>query len=345
MRATYSDRCYQARVIRVERRLDFCVKSLFWLGNVLGIPASFDLRAMIRKVDLEGSASLYYPPEVQRKSEGGVRIILTPKPDLMVVQGKIHDLLMRTFDRHPNTFGYMGGSCLDVAQRHVDYPSTLKFDVQDAFFQVAMKNVRYAIRGSRYIPDQQGFSGSVSYWIAKLCTYYPPPDIIRLRYPEVNSFLPQGAPTSPVLFHLACRSLDEKLTRVAERVGGVVSRYADNYYFSIPSPHASKKLEQMVVGDAMKRGFPIHKVRRVHQGELCRILGYNLKDGGITNTRDFNRNLRGALYVLQTKLDRGLEWHEAYARVRGYMGVAVNTPDNLREVYEYCKGKIVSLSS
>lgn len=84
-------------------------------------------------------------------------------------------------------------------------------------------------------------------------------------------------------------------------------------------------------------------MRRVNQGELCRILGYNLNDGRITNTRDFQRSLRGALYVLRTRLERGLEWEEAHARVRGFMGVAVNVSADLRETYESCINRIEEL--
>jgi hypothetical protein len=332
---------HRHRIQGVERRLESCKMSFFWLGHALGLQTSFDLGGMLRRIGAEGSAFLYNEPRLIEKSEGGTRTIITPNSELMLVQKRINRLLLRTFKRHPNTFGYTGGSCYDVASRHVNYPSTLKFDVQDAFTQISFADLKCAITGNRL--QGSGFSRSIAHWVAQLCIYNPPPPADRDGRHRMRSFLPQGAPTSPLCFHLACKPLDEKLTRVAERVGGIVSRYADNYYFSMPNSRFPTKLERMIVCDAQKRGFPIHKVRRVNQGELCRILGYNLSGGRITNTRDFNRNLRGALYVLRTRLERGLEWHDAYARVRGFMGVSVNLPEGLRETYEYCASRIAGL--
>lgn len=335
-----------AREEEVAKRIREYWMSFRWLARALRLPQDFDLSGMVKRADFHGSASFYQAIHLTKKANGSPRIIIPPKPALKKVQKRIHRLLMRTFPRPEHSFGYRGGTCLEVAQRHVDWPSTLKFDVRDAFFQVSWTKVRSAIKRPRYNeldqPQPPGFSGPVAHWIAKLCTYSPPPqevyDLIpHSGYWRASSFLPQGAPTSSVLFDLACAKLDAKLLRLAERVGGRMSRYADNYYFSMPTPEISEKLERIIVCEAEKHGFPVHKVRRVSQGELCKILGYNLVNGRITNTRDFNRNLRGALHVLETRLERGLEWEEAYRRVQGFMSFAVNTPQNLLETWAHCQ--------
>lgn len=334
----------QDRIKKSRRRIDYRKKSFFWLGHKLELPHWLNLSEMLQRIDVEGSAYLYKEPQIIPKPEGGTRTILSPQADLKLVQTRINRLLLKTFPRRPETFGYMGGSCLELAQRHLGMASTLKFDIKDAFFQVPWTNVRKSVKGFRGIAP--GFSGSVSHWIAKLCTYSPTPEHIRNQFGlwrGATSFLPQGAPTSPICFHLACGPLDDEMTKLAKRFGGVWSRYADNYYFSMPTPQISNKLEEIVVCEARTKGFKIHKVRRVKQGELCRILGYNLLDGRIANTRDFNRNFRGALYVLRTKLDRGLDYRDAYSRVKGFMGMAINVPENLRLEYDYCKNKIETI--
>ncbi len=332
------------RVKKSRQRIDNQKKSFFWLGHRLGLPTWLNLSEMLQRIDVEGSAYLYHQPQVIPKPEGGVRIIISPQADLKLVQTRINQLLLKTFPRQPETFGYMGGSCLELAQRHLGATSTLKFDIKDAFFQVPWTSVRKSIRGFRGVTP--GFSCSISHWIAKLCTYSPVPKDIKKQvglWRGASSFLPQGAPTSPICFHLACGPLDKEMTKLAKRVGGVWSRYADNYYFSMPTRQFSKKLEEIIVCEARIKGFKIHKVRRVNEGELCRILGYNILDGRITNSRDFNRNLRGALYVLRTKLDRGLEYRDAYSRAKGFMGMSVNLPENLRLEYEYCLSRIKSI--
>lgn len=313
--------------------------SLQWLHRALELPIGFDLKGMIRRVEIEGSQFFYNEPRVIKKSGGGMRIIITPKPELMLVQKRINRLLQRTFKRPPNVFGYRGGSCLQVAERHVNWPSTLKFDMKDAFFQISWGKVYGVLLRDSHSKRQAGFGRIVARWIAKLCTYSPPHKLVQEQLEGIIfSFLPQGAPTSSICFDLACRPLDDKLGRVAKRVGGIVSRYADNYYFSMPTSRISPKLRRLIICDAHKCfDFPVHKIQQVDKGQLCRMLGYNLLHGRITNTRDFNRMLRGALHVLKTKLERCLEWREDYARVRGYMGFSINTPPNLLETYKYCK--------
>ena len=343
------------RAWRSDKRFRHCEKSFLWLMNALGLKTSFGLDNMLRQIEVEGSAMFYFPPRVIERPGGGVRIIISPKPEFRLVQRRIHLLLKRTFKRPPHAFGFRGGSCMDLVWRHKNSQSTLKFDIKDAFFKVGYTRVRSSLSSHRRYqlnPSfkwlsgySRGFSGSIAHWIARLCTYAPISKEIAKFLPRgAYSFLPQGAPTSPICFDLACAKLDKKLARIAERIGGVMSRYADNYYFSMPTSEISPKLEAMIICSTRKRyGFPIHKVRTADEGELCRILGYNLTNGQIRNTREFLRKLRGALYVLQTKLDRDLDWEDAYRRVRGFMGFAADLPGNLQKIYEYCESKIASL--
>ncbi len=343
----YREARRRTRIKRTEKRLERCDGSLGWFGKALDLPISFDLAGMIREIEVNGSAGLYDEPKVIQKSHGGERIIITPKPELKRVQRGIHRLLLDVFKRPPISFGFRGGSCYEVAERHQELPSTLKFDIKDAFFQVGWAAVRKSmLRNSPFQRGTQGLSHLVTRWIASLCTYHNPvPLVVRERFPRVTSFLPQGSPASPICFDMACWPLDAKLTHLAERVGGRVTRYADNYFFSMPTSRVSEKLRNIVVYDARRYGFPIHKIRRVAQGEMCRILGYNVYQDRVTNTRDFNRNLRGAIYVLRTRLERDLEWHDAYARVRGFLGFAVNTPEGLLQEYRHCEQLMQERSS
>ncbi len=324
------------RVKREVRRLEDNQKSFFWLAHALGLSRDFDFKSLLLNICIDGSASYYHPPRVIQKTEGGKRVIITPKADLRMVQRRIHQLLMRTFPRDPNTFGFMGGSCQEVAKRHAPYASTLKFDARDAFFQVSWPMVRSSVRSFPIEKGQRspGFFKCVAYWIAKLCTYNVKDS--RPEFQHHTSFLAQGAPTSPICFHLAYRRLDAKLARIAERVGGIYSRYADNYYFSVPTPEISDKLMRIITCDARKH-IPIHKLRRVNQNELCRILGYNVQDGHLSNSKDYRRKLRGALYVLRTRIERGLPYDEAHHRVEGLMQFTINLPPDLQKAYDHCR--------
>ncbi len=332
---------HDRRVRRARTRLDFGMKSLYWLQNRLGLPEGDFAHVILRMAD-EGSAPFYHVPKVIAKPKGGTRIIIAPRPELLQIQTRLNRLLQYTFKRPENVFGYRGGSCLDLAKRHVDWPSTLKFDIKDAFFRIDWLRVRNMLC-SHPVFGEPGFSKNVAHWMAILCVHLSPPAEVYRRFPSISSFLPQGAPTSPICFDLACEDVDRRLAKIARRVGGIVSRFADNYYFSMPTSRFSPKLERMILCDVSSYGrFPVHKVCTVGQGELCRILGYNLVDGHVTNTKAFRRKLRGALHVLKTKLDRGLECREAYSRVKGCMGFAVNLPVQFQETYDYCESKISS---
>jgi hypothetical protein len=240
--------------------------------------------------------------------------------------------------RAVNTSGGLGGSCLETLLPHRGKRSMLCFDFKDAFFHVGENFLMYALQ-------TKGFTWYVSNFICSLCLYSPAEDWIKEKYGTNSTFLPQGGPASPKLFSIACHFFDKRCSRLAERVGGTYSRYADNVYFGMPTEEFPEKIKHALFAEATKAGFVSHKVRVVNHGNLCHALGLNLIGDRIANSRDYKRSLRKALTHLEYTLDHGLSHEDALLRAEGLMSVAVRAtlPANLLDHHKRCREKVDDL--
>lgn len=306
-------------------------KAINWLGKILKHPSS-QLINLVFQIWEQGSAPLYRELEKAEKN-GGTRRIFLPNKHLRKVQNAINLKILAQRVPHVNTFGFSGGgNCRDVAERHKGKGSTLTFDVKNAFFQISHREVELELINA-------GLSCTVAGFVADLSAYRKKSE--GNQHPFLEDFLPPGAPTSPRLFDLCCRKLDHKLTLKAERLGGVYSRYADNVFFSFPGVVFPPNLKKAILKTPVQFGFPIHKVRVVSLGGLCRILGYNVSDEKVANVRRYKRRFRKALHHLEFVLDTGLPHKHALSVVNGLIQFAVreSLPKKLLLDYQRCVGK------
>lgn len=139
--------------------------------------------------------------------------------------------------------------------------------------------------------------------------------------------LPQGAPTSPVLSNLICRSLDRGLVALARRHRMRVSRYADDICFStnqtaLPAGVVASVAGQLLPGDQLtalvrNAGFELNpskfKVRATTDQQLVTGLVVNK---GVGLPRHWRRQLRVLLHLVDRHgVEKAKEIGEQWVRM------------------------------
>jgi len=199
------------------------IASVAALAQLVGVTTD-QLAALMRPGTKPGSAYIEF--EIP-KAKGGTRRIAAPRMALRRVQRKILDEILAKIPMHDACHGFVTGrSTVTNATPHVGAALVLKVDLRDFFPTVHYRRVRGLF-------EFLGYSTDVANALAGLTTYRPVLPDGSVGWPGV---LPQGAPTSPALANLACRRLDQRLAKLAEKVGATYTRYADDLTFSFAKP-------------------------------------------------------------------------------------------------------------
>jgi RNA-directed DNA polymerase len=280
--------------------------SLRHLASRADVPYS-SLRRFIAR---EGVAYRHFPV---RKRAGGVRIISIPEPHLMKVQRWLSKYVLSLVPVHSNSFAfYPGGSIVNCATRHCGAEWLIKLDVSGFFSSISEVQVYRAFRSLQYQP-------LVAFELGRLCTYAPENSPRYLKANWLNwhkdgiefyshrgqGFLPQGAPTSPMLSNLVMRNLDFELTALGGRHGVRYTRYSDDMTFSTRSKSftrsAAKSLIDEVRGRIMSAGLRLNggKTTIVPPGSRKVVLGLLVDGQTPTLSRHFRANLRQHLFYLE----------------------------------------------
>lgn len=160
------------------------------------------------------------------KRNGSPRVIHEPRLRLKVLQEKVLAFLYeRASPAKPCVHGFTRKgtkrSIVTNAKAHCS-PKTqhlLNIDIEDFFPSITFYRVRGVLQKKPFMCSYQ-----VATVLAHLCTF--------------NGILPQGAPTSPFLANLVCRTMDSDLMDLAKRHRATYTRYADDLTFSFSARRA-----------------------------------------------------------------------------------------------------------
>jgi hypothetical protein len=276
-------------------------KQFGWLARELGYkPASDSLQRVLDAISRDDPVYSTYP---KQKRSGGVRKILVPMEPLKEVQRRILDKMLTLYPVSESAFGYSGGSVFDAIKPHLvaGNGSLFSTDIEDAFGSVRFEAVFEALYGLpmydnyEYFREPGYLSWEVAYALCLIVT--------------CDERLPQGAPSSPRLFDMVFKPIDRRLERLARKVKGTYTRFADNIYFSMPQSEFPRIVARAVIrtiheNRSSRRGglmdanrFQCHKTcARPLGGEAIRVLGVNVASGEIHLSRQLKRRIRLSIH-------------------------------------------------
>lgn len=158
-----------------------------------------------------------YKHFVIKKRDGSPRFLAEPRLELKLIQKRILAYLEKqSGTMKPCVHGFVRKRSIKTnALQHCSPKShhLLNLDLQDFFPSITFYRVRGVLQKHPF-----DCSYEVATVFAHLCT--------------LDKTLPQGAPTSPLLANLVCRTMDRDLTDLARRYRATYTRYADDITFS-----------------------------------------------------------------------------------------------------------------
>ncbi|XCN71045.1 MAG: reverse transcriptase domain-containing protein [Candidatus Electrothrix aestuarii] len=155
-----------------------------------------------------------YSERVIPKKRGGERKLLIPCRELKLVQHRLLQVLQVIYQPKRSVRGFTFGECIvSNARDHVGKRYVLNVDLKDFFPSIHFGKVRGMFMSYPY-----SLNDKVATVLAQICS--------------LQTELPQGAPTSPIISNMICAKLDSQLTRLAKKNGCYYTRYADDLTFS-----------------------------------------------------------------------------------------------------------------
>jgi RNA-directed DNA polymerase len=254
----------------------------------------------IFKIPYPALAEIIYPKPPYKlfliaKRNGTARAIAEPRKRLKVLQKRLLEWLeAQAGTPRRCVHGFVRRrSILTNAQTHCSIKTTyvLNLDLENFFPSITFKRIVGVFRGRPF-----NCSVKVAQVLAHLCTF--------------NGTLPQGAPTSPMLANLVCRTMDRDLTDLARAHQAKYTRYADDLTFSftkrrtaLPPNVCSFKSGELTLGDDLKaviakHSFTLNSAKSRLSGRSQRLEVTGLTINKAPNVkRVFVDRIRGALHA------------------------------------------------
>lgn len=251
-----------------------------------GLPVIFEINHLSHRLGLtpEFVAKAINAPEFlyrefsMKKKLGGTRQILVPYPSLHQAQTWVKREILDSLPVSSSAHAYKkGSSIVKNAAVHANKCSVLTIDLRD-FFGTIKKN--WIINTFR----QLGYSPQVAFYLASICCY--------------SGRLPQGAPTSPVLSNLVCRTLDSRLHGLSKSASLSYTRYADDLAFS--GAHIPQRFLRKVTEIVNTCGFETNDIKTKLMNSTNRkvVTGINVTKENLSLTRKYKRELKKEEYFI-----------------------------------------------
>lgn len=281
--------------------------------NHLSVRTSVSLEQLRRYIDRSDTDS--YKKFSIAKRSGGRRFIKVPAPPLHYVQRWIHEHILEPIPAHKASFAFIRKKSIrDCAAQHCGAKWLIKLDIVNFFETVSEIQVFEAINSLGYQP-------LISFELARLCTIASPNHSprrllenwrVKKKYKAITEYdqlllgyLPQGAPSSPLLSNLVMRECDNKISIIAKKYKLKFTRYSDDITLSTRSSKFTRKIAKEVVKEVSqilsKQGYLPHfkKTKIIPTGAKKLVLGLNVDGSMPLLQKEYKDRIRQHLYYLK----------------------------------------------
>ncbi len=231
------DKTIRAYLVFVEKLVSQTLPVIFELNHLaelVGIKTSL-LASLVNR-----SSSFYRDFEIPKR-KGGVRVISTPSPSLLLIQRWISNNILQKIPTHSSVHGFVRGrSIVTNAQQHCGQECLLKMDIADFFPSISIRRVIEIFK-------RCGYPNNVSYYLASICC--------------LRGSLPQGAATSPLLSNIVFKRIDRRLCGLSSKWKITYTRYADDLAFS--GMYIPLKFSSYVSNVIEEEGFKVNPKKTI----------------------------------------------------------------------------------
>lgn len=298
------------KIVQSNRNL-VPIFTLNHLSYLTDIPYIYLRNIIIRKKD-QTSYRIFYIKKRKNKSQIFInnRQICVPEPSLLRVQKYIHHNILKHIPPHHLCFSYSSGSIYDAASLHCGCRWLIKIDIRSFFESISEISVYRVFRNC-------GYPSLLSFELARICTrlgarsfpgkkdrwnIYDPKKYKIINNITELGYLPQGAPTSPILSNLVCYQLDCELEYFARKRKLTYSRYADDLSFSTKeiqfNRSDAKEIISLVFNIVKKFGFSPNytKTTVVPPGAKKIVLGLGVDTEHVKLSNDIKKRIKNHIY-------------------------------------------------
>ncbi|MCA6952793.1 reverse transcriptase family protein [Pectobacterium polaris] len=250
-----------------------------------------------------------------RKRSGNRRFIHVPTPKLMRTQRWLSEHILEKLPVHVSSQAFKkGNSIKKCASRHCGAKWLIKIDIADFFSSISEIQVYRVFRSLNYQP-------LVAFELARICTVgthnnsprgvfsnwkiLNPNNVISVYNQKLLGYLPQGAPTSPLLANIIMNDCDKALQTLAQRNDLIYTRYSDDLTFSTTDKQFDRSKAKEFVFNAYqiisKYGFrpQFRKTTIVPPGSKKIVLGLNVDSDLPRLAKHTRDSIRQHLYYLE----------------------------------------------
>lgn len=210
------------------------------------------------------------------KKSGGSREITAPVTTIKIIQKKLNKVLQEVWENLYKKKNSIHGFIYDKnvrtnAKVHENQEYVFNIDLLNFFPSINFGRVY-----GRFKTKPYNLPAKVAAVLSRICCYKC----------SDRDFLPQGAPTSPIISNIICDKMDNELYRFANNLDCSYTRYVDDITFSTDRP---KFPEEMAIITPLDKGF---RLKADVGQELNRIIEENGFKVNSSKVRIQHRNTR-----------------------------------------------------